>query len=65
MSVMQQAAQVVEQNQGWTWATLLSTAVMSWIAPVAGLVTIGLGCLQGYISWQKYRHWKRTIKEKQ
>ena len=58
--MIQQAQQFVADHQGWTWTTLVSTALMSWIAPIAGLVTIGLGCLQGYIAWQKYKHWKRT-----
>jgi hypothetical protein len=51
--------QFVADNPGWSWLTMVGTAIIAWIAPIAGLVTIGLGCLQGYISWQKYKHWKR------
>lgn len=56
--MIQEAQRIVSEHQGWTWTTLLSTAVVSWIAPLAGIVTILLGCLQGYIAWQKYKAWK-------
>jgi hypothetical protein len=60
VSPLQTAQAIVEQHQGWTWATIVSTALASWIAPIAGIVTIGLGLLQGYIAWKKYRHWQKT-----
>lgn len=62
--MIQQAHQFVSDNPGWTWLTLLGTAAMSWIAPAAGIVTIGLGLLQGYISWKKFRHWQKTMQER-
>jgi hypothetical protein len=58
--IPQAAIQFVSDNPGWTWLTMLGTAAMSWIAPAAGIVTIGLGILQGYISWKKFKHWQKT-----
>lgn len=60
--MIQEVQRLVADNQGWTWTTLIGTALMSWIAPVAGLVTIGLGVLQGYIAWQKFKAWKEDRK---
>lgn len=50
----------MEQHPGWNWLAIVGTALVSWIAPIAGLVTIGLGLLKGYIEWQKYKDWKRN-----
>lgn len=58
MQPLQQAQHFVEQHQAWAWLTTLGTAALAWIAPIAGVVTIGLGCLQGYVMWQKYKAWK-------
>lgn len=49
-----------EQYPGLNWLVIVASAVLSWLAPIAALVTIGCALLQAYISWQKYRHWKRT-----
>lgn len=61
--MIQAAQQFVEQHQGWTWLTMIGTALAAWIAPIAGAVTIGLGVLQGYIMWKKFRHWQRTVEK--
>ena len=57
--MIQALSNFAEQHPFWNWITLIGTAALAWIAPVAGAVTISLGCLQGYIAWQKYKHWKR------
>ena len=58
--MIQSAYAFVEQHPAWSWIGIAGTALMSWIAPIAGLVTIGLGLLKGYIEWQKYKEWKRN-----
>lgn len=52
--------QFIEAHPNWNWLTIIGTAALSWIAPIAGLVTIGCALLQAYISWQKYKDWKKT-----
>jgi hypothetical protein len=49
----------VDQHPGWSWVGIVGTALASWIAPIAGLVTIALGLLKGYIEWQKYKEWRK------
>lgn len=44
------------------WLTIIGSAALAWLQPLAALVAIGWGCLQAYIAWQKYRHWKKTKK---
>ena len=51
---------LAEQHPVINWGIIVGTAIASWLAPIAALVTIGLGCLQGYIAWQKYKDWKRN-----
>jgi hypothetical protein len=61
--MIQQAVAIVEENPGWNWAVMISTAAAAWLAPVAGIVTIFCGLLHAYIAWKKYQHWKRTKDE--
>jgi hypothetical protein len=58
--VIAAAQAFVEQHPGWNWAVIVGTAIASWIAPIAGLVTIACALMHAYISWQKYKHWKKT-----
>lgn len=59
--MIQKAQEIVEATPAWAnWLIVTGSAAASWLAPIASLVAIGWGCIQGYIAIQKYRHWKRT-----
>jgi hypothetical protein len=61
--MIQQAVAIVKENPGWNWAVMISTAAAAWLAPVAGIVTIGCGVLHAYIAWQKYKHWQKSVEK--
>lgn len=61
---MNKVQQAVEAVPTWgNWTIMVASAITAWLAPVAALVTIVWGCLQAYIAWQKYKHWKRSVGE--
>lgn len=60
--MIQAVTHAVDQHPLWTWLTVIASAALAWIAPIAGLVAIVGGLLQAYISWQKYKHWKESSK---
>ena len=52
--------QLADSTPTWlNWLTIAGSAALAWIQPIAGIVAILWGCLQGYIAWQKYKRWKK------
>jgi hypothetical protein len=58
--VIQQLHTFAEQHPWWNWAILVGSAAAAWLAPIAALVTIALGCLQIYLAVEK--RWFRNAK---
>lgn len=55
MSIAQQAQYIAEQHPVLNWVAIAGSAALAWLAPIASLVAIVLGCLQIYGWFEKRR----------
>lgn len=54
MSAIQKVQQIAEATPTWAnWVTVLGSAALSWIQPIAGLIAIVWGGLQIYLAVEK------------
>ena len=51
--MIQAVQQFAEQHPGLNWLVIGASAALSWLAPLASLVAIVLGCLQIYLAVEK------------
>lgn len=56
--IFDQFQSYVGNHPMWHWIVILISLALSWLAPIAALVTIFCALLQAYIAWKKYQHWK-------
>lgn len=57
--MIQALQQFAEQHPGLNWLVIGASAALSWLAPLASLVAIVLGCLQIYAWFEKRMEKKR------
>lgn len=54
MNTIQKVQAVADATPNWVnWSVITSSAVLSWIQPIAGIVAILWGCLQIYLAVEK------------
>lgn len=51
--MIQALQQFAEQHPGWNWLIIGASAALSWLAPIASLIAIVLGCLNIYLAVEK------------
>lgn len=55
MTLVEQVQSLADQHPVLNWAAIIGSAAAAWLAPIASLVAIVLGCLQIYSWFEKRR----------